>query len=139
MRRLRRSRWEPRIELTPLIDIMVFLMTFFIYSLVLVVQVDILPMELRTLVASREATPAPAVTVSIDLDGNLYFNREAIELEEIAPRLQRERDREPRTVFYLAIAEGATEVDRAPLLQDVLSRVHASGVPISLVGRPRPR
>ena len=139
MKRLRRSRTDPRIELTPLIDIMVFLMTFFIYSLVLMVRVDILPMELRSFATSEAATAAPAATVSMDLEGNLYFNRESISLENIAPRLMEEREKEPRTVFYLAVAEGQTDVDRAPLLQDILSRVHAVGVPISLVGRPRPR
>jgi len=75
----------------------------------------------------------------MDLEGNLYFNRESIALEDIAPRLVAEREKEPRTVFYLAVAEGKTDVDRAPLLQDILSRVHGVGVPISLVGRPRPR
>ena len=139
MRRLRRSRFEPRIELTPLIDIMVFLMTFFIYSLVLMVRVDILPMELKSFATSEAAKAAPAATVSMDLDGNLFYNRESIALEDIAQRLNEEREREPRTVFYLAVAEGKTDADRAPLLQDILSRVHAVGVPISLVGRPRPR
>lgn len=139
MRRLRRNRSEPRIELTPLIDIMVFLMTFFIYSLVLMVRVDILPMELKSFATSEAASPAPAATVSMDLEGNLYFNREPVALDDIALRLASEREREPRTVFYMAVAEGKTDVDRAPLLQDVLSRVHAVGVPISLVGRPRPR
>jgi len=118
---------------------MVFLMTFFIYSLVLMVRVDILPMELKSFAASEAATAAPAATVSMDLEGNLYFNRESIALEEIVTRLQEERLREPRTVFYLAVAEGKTDIDRAPLLQDILSRVHGAGVPISLVGRPRPR
>jgi len=139
MRRLRRSRFEPRIELTPLIDIMVFLMTFFIYAIVLTVRVDILPMQLQGLAGSEAATPAPAATVSMDLEGNIYFNRETIALEDLAPRLVAARAMEPRTVFYLAVAEGKTDVDRAPLLQDILSRVHATGVPISLVGRPRPR
>lgn len=139
MRRLRRSRYEPRIELTPLIDIMVFLMTFFIYSLVLMVRVDILPMELKSFTSSEAASPAPAATVSMDLEGNLYFNRETIALEDIAPRLVAEKAADPRTVFYLAVAEGKTDVDRAPLLQDILSRIHATGVSISLVGRPRPR
>jgi len=118
---------------------MVFLMTFFIYSLVLMVRVDILPMELKSFTTGEAATNVPAATVSMDLDGNLYFNRETISLENIAPRLIAEREREPGTVFYLAVAEGQTDVDRAPLLQDILSRVHEVGVPISLVGRPRPR
>lgn len=139
MRRLRRSRFEPRIELTPLIDIMVFLMTFFIYAIVLTVRVDILPMQLKGLEGSEAATPAPAATVSVDLEGNLYFNRETISLDAIATRLLEEQAKDPRTVFYLAVAEGQTDVDRAPILQDVLARVHAVGVPISLVGRPRAR
>ena len=139
MRRLRRAKYEPRIELVPLIDIMVFLMTFFIYSLVLMVRVDILPMQLRGLASSESAKAVAAATVSVDLAGNLFFNRDSISLEDLIPRLLQAREANGDTVFYLAVADGHTEVDRAPLLQDIFSRVHATGIPISLVGRPKPR
>ena len=46
--RVRRSPAEPRIELAPLIDVMLFLLTFFIYSVMLMERVDLVPMEMRT-------------------------------------------------------------------------------------------
>ncbi len=139
MRRLRRNRYEPRIELTPLIDIMVFLMTFFIYSLVLMVRVDILPMDLRGMSNASAADRVPAATVSVDLAGNLFLNRDSVTLDELLPRLLDARAADPRTVFYLAVADGHTDVDRAPILQDIFNRLHGSGIQISLVGRPQVR
>ena len=39
-------------------------------------------------------------------------------------------------VVYLAVAEGPSETDRAPVLQDVWDRLRPTGVTINLVGRP---
>ena len=41
MLRLRRTPLEPRIELVPLIDVMMFLLTFFVYAQVLTTRVAI--------------------------------------------------------------------------------------------------
>ena len=41
MFRLRRTTHEPRIELAPLIDVMLFLLTFFIYSVMVTERVDL--------------------------------------------------------------------------------------------------
>jgi biopolymer transport protein ExbD len=45
MFRIRRVPHEPRIELAPLIDVMLFLLTFFIYSVMMMERVDLVPME----------------------------------------------------------------------------------------------
>ena len=47
MRRLRRTPIQPRIELIPLIDVMTFLITYFIYATATLMRVDLVPMELH--------------------------------------------------------------------------------------------
>ena len=71
MRRMRREPPEARIELNPLIDLMTFLLTFFIYAVVMMVRVDMVPMELKQFTSGRPAKPAPAATISLDLEGAL--------------------------------------------------------------------
>ncbi len=69
MFRIRRQKHEPRIELAPLIDVMLFLLTFFIYQVMVTERVDLIPMELRAYRSGTAARPAPAATISIDLAG----------------------------------------------------------------------
>ncbi len=60
MFRVRRTTHEPRIELAPLIDVMLFLLTFFIYPVMVTERVDLIPMELRTYRSGTAAKPAAA-------------------------------------------------------------------------------
>ncbi len=125
--------------MTPMIDVVFNLLVFCIYALVLMVRVDLLPMELRTFSAGKEAKPAPAMTISVDLDGAIYLDRVRIAEEDIVPKLEAAKAKEPRTVVYIALSDGAGTVDRAPLLQDLWDRLRGLDMPVSLVGKPSER
>lgn len=133
--RLRRAPHEPRIEVIPLIDVMMFLLSFFIYSQALAVRVSVVPMELRNFASAQDAKPAPAATISIDLEGKLFYDREPVELGGLPERVAASRKEDPRTVVYVAVANGEGRVDRAPILQDVWERLRGSGLTVNLVGR----
>ena len=133
--RLRRAPHEPRIEVIPLIDVMMFLLSFFIYSQALAVRVSVVPMELRNFASAQDAKPAPAATISIDLEGKLFYDREPVELDGLAERIAASRKEDARTVVYVAVANGEGRVDRAPILQDVWERLRGSGLTVNLVGR----
>lgn len=136
MRRLRRSPIHPRIELIPLIDVMTFLLTYFIYATATLMRVDIVPMQLRQFSSATSATPAPALTISMDLEGRVFMDRELMEIEQLAPRVKAKLDEDRKTVVYLAIADGQGTVDRAPLLQDLWDRLRTLNITVNLVGRP---
>lgn len=136
MRRLRRTPIHPRIELIPLIDVMTFLLTYFIFATATLMRVDLVPMQLRSYQSGRSATPAPAVTISVDLDGRLFVDKEQVKVEELAPRVKAQLDKDRKTVVYLAIADGQGKVDRAPLMQDVYDRLRTLNITVNMVGRP---
>lgn len=133
--RLRRAPHEPRIEVIPLIDVMMFLLSFFIYSQALAVRVSVVPMELRNFASAQDAKPAPAATISIDLNGKLFYDREPVDLDGLPERIAASRKEDERTVVYVAVADGEGTVDRAPILQDVWERLRRSGLSVNLVGR----
>ena len=137
MRRIRRETTEARIELNPLIDLMTFLLTFFIYAVVMMVRVDMVPMELKQFSTGHPAKPTPAATISLDLDGSIYFNKEKVKLEEVAVKVKAAKDADPTTVVYLAIANGQGTLDRAPVMQDLWDRLNGLGVAVNLVGKPK--
>ena len=122
-----------------MIDVIFLLLTFFIYSMVLMVRVDLLPIELRQFVSGQPATPAPATTLTLDLEGALYLDREKTTIDLAIPAIVNSREVDPATVVYLAIADGQGTVDRAPILQELWDRLRQAGIPINLVGRPADR
>ena len=135
MFRVRRTKHEPRIELAPLIDVMLFLLTFFIYQVMVTERVDLIPMELRTYRSGTAAKPAAAATISIDLDGALYLDRVPVPLDELVPRLEPMRVTSPDLTVYLALADGASKVDRSALLLDIWDRLQPAKFNVQIVGR----
>lgn len=135
MFRVRRQKHEPRIELAPLIDVMLFLLTFFIYSVMVTERVDLVPMELRGYRSGTAAKPAPAATISIDLDGMLYLDRVPVGLDELATKLEPMRTASPDLVVYLALADGNSTIDRSALLLDVWDRLQPAKFNVNIVGR----
>jgi biopolymer transport protein ExbD len=133
--RVRRQKHEPRIELAPLIDVMLFLLTFFIYQVMVTERVDLIPMELRAYRSGTAAKPAAAATISIDLTGRLSLDRVPVALDEIVAKLEVMRATSPDLVVYLALADGASRVDRSALLLDIWDRLQPAKFNVSIVGR----
>lgn len=134
---MRREPPEARIELNPLIDLMTFLLTFFIYAVVMMVRVDMVPMELKQFASGKPAKPLPAATISLDLNGAIYFNKDKVSIDEVAEKVKAAKQADPTTIVYLAVANGQGTMDRAPLMQDLWDRLKDLGVAVNLVGKPK--
>jgi len=97
-----RPRKKARIEIIPLIDVIFFLLaTFVLFTLSLnrIQSVDVnLP------VSSQNPGPPPPpkdmLTIQISDQGNLYFNRELIDIDEFAARLDqwKQQAQDPRVL-----------------------------------------
>ena len=134
--RIRRTSHEPRIELIPLIDVMMFLLSFFIYSQALAVRIGVVPMELRKFQSAQNAKPATAATISIALDGKLYYNRIPCDLVEISGRVAESKLEDPKTIVYIAVADGQGTIDRAPVMQSIWDKLRGCGLQVNFVGKP---
>ncbi|MDA1008519.1 MAG: biopolymer transporter ExbD [Planctomycetota bacterium] len=136
MIRVRRPTWDARIELAPLLDIVLLLLMFFIYACLLMVRVDLMPMELRTFQSGVGAKPVPAATIAIDLAGVVYLDRTKIKEVDLVKAIQARLQIEPLTVVYLAIADGEGTVDRTSLMLDVWEHLQMAGIDVNLIGKP---
>ncbi len=137
MFRVRRQRHEPRIELAPLIDVMLFLLTFLIYAVTVNPRVELMPMELRAFRSGQAAKPAAAASISIGLNGKLFLDRAPVGLDEVADKLEALRTASPDLVVYIALADGQGEVDRSGLMLDVWDRLQPGKFKVNMVGRRR--
>lgn len=142
MRSLRRSQHAVRVEMTPLIDVMFLLLTFFIYSLVMMVRAEMLPVKLTPL-ATGDAPAQVDQAMQIDVitlarDGQLYYNRQLLPRDELPARLAALSAEVGRARLFLAM-EAQGDVDRGPLFVDLIEQLRRAGIhDFTIVGQPTP-
>jgi len=137
MRTIRRDDLSPRIEMMPLIDVIFLLLTFFIYSMILMVRAEVLPVKLMTLQTGKQATPTQVQAITIDGSGDLFFNRKPISEVELDQRLRELAQQTDPISLYLAMeAQGST--DRGPTLIRLIDQIREAGIEdFVIVGQPR--
>ncbi|MBT5136189.1 MAG: biopolymer transporter ExbD [Phycisphaerae bacterium] len=137
MRSIRRSEHEARIEMMPLIDVVFLLLTFFIYAMVLMVRVEVLPVPLESYVSGTSAEVRPSISVTIAIDGNTYVNSTVVPIENIASAVREQLVESPDAAIYLVVEDGNAITDRGPLLTGTWDALRREGLEIFFVGAPK--
>jgi len=139
MRPIRRTEYDARIEMMPLIDVIFLLLTFFIYAMVLMVRAEILPVPLESYVSGTTAEPRQTISVTIAIDGNIYVGQTIVQLSDVAKVVAQQREASPESAVYLVVEDGEAIVDRGPLLTGTWDQLRNAGLEIYLVGAPKPQ
>ena len=77
---------EPKLMIIPLIDIMFFLLVFFIFSTLQMVEQKSLPVQLPQAAAAHQEEVVP-ISVTLDKDGKILLENEPITIEELGGQL----------------------------------------------------
>ena len=80
------AKKKPRIEIIPMIDTMFFLLVFFMIATLSMTIQHGMPVSLPTAESSTD-TMAEHVSLTLTREGRLYYNKEAITLQELEMRL----------------------------------------------------
>ena len=134
MLRLRRAEPDMRIEMIPLIDVIFLILTFFVYAMVLMVRVDMLPVPLESYGSGESPEPDPAIAVTLRLDGTIFVGQDQTGPEGMLEAITSAQVDAPETVVYLVLEAGDGTTDRGPLLTTVWDQLHRAGIDIKLVG-----
>ena len=86
-----RPRKKARIEIIPLIDVIFFLLATFVLFTLSLNRIQSVPVDLPV-AGDTMNTPPPdskdLLTIQVSDQGNVYWNRELIDLDEVAARLE---------------------------------------------------
>lgn len=105
MKRVRRLSSDVHVELTPLIDVVFLLLTFFLFAIVMMVRADVLDINLPELAAGRPATQTIPITIVVTESGDLLVNTQAVELDAVVEHVRGLReDLEEGAVSALVLA-----------------------------------
>lgn len=92
--RVRRTSDEPRVEMAPLIDVVFLLLTFFVFSLVLLSRVSVVDLDLPTMGSGGQRERPRALVVAVDGQGMVYVDGRPVGQAAVAgePLSQTTRD-----------------------------------------------
>lgn len=121
--------------MTPLMDVIFLLLTFFIYAMVLMLPAVFLPSKMHAFISGQPAKPLPAVTISIDEAGEIRVDGQVVAIGNVLQTVQRRLQENPQTVIYLAAHEHGT-IDRLPAFLSLYDQLSNAGLEIKIVGRP---
>lgn len=134
LRSLRLTR-QPRLIVIPMIDIVFFLLVFFMMSTMFMVEQRVLPIALPQ-TASGQPDLTKHVPITVTAQGKILFDQEEIPLNVLSKRLKVELARQPETLFLLR-ADRQTEYG---LVMAVFDELKLSGVRrISVATESKPR
>ncbi|MFW6060672.1 MAG: ExbD/TolR family protein [Phycisphaeraceae bacterium] len=141
MYRVRRHDLSPRVELLPMIDVIFLLLTFFIYSMVVLVRPQLLPVQLVPVGEGESAEPGQVQAITLDGQGRLHLNREPVTAAALDERLRAWARQESPPRLFLAVEQNpgasAATIDRAPMLIRLIERVRSAGIEdFAVVGPP---
>ncbi len=131
-RRVRRLSDDPHVELTPMIDVVFLLLTFFVFSIVLMIRADVLDVKLPELTSGQNAEHVTPITIAISQDGTLHLNSDPIELTAIAQRVRALREDQPDAPLLLAVD---VQSDAGTMIELADTLVGAGLGDFSIVGR----
>ena len=97
-----RSKRRARIEIIPLIDIIFFLLATFVMVSLSMVKNRGIPVNLPAASTGTPQEPGDFATISIDAAGNLFFNKQPVNAEQLDSDLKEllASDAEPRVFIH---------------------------------------
>ena len=82
--RLRTTLTEPRLEMTPLLDVVFLLLTFFAFAMLVMVRADVVDVDLPVIDPSGTTASGPApIVVSLTDDDRTAVNGEFLDNEAV--------------------------------------------------------
>ena len=84
-----RPRKKARIEIIPLIDVIFFLLATFVLFTLSLNRIQSVPVDLPFASQNKQnIEQKDSVTLQVSDQGNVYWNKELIDIDELAPRLE---------------------------------------------------
>ena len=91
---------QPQLMIIPMIDIIFFLLVFFMMSTLYMVEQHTIPVNLPQAAASQQDKPQ-SINVTVLENGNVMFNMEEMPVNLLATRVNLELGKQSDTVFIL--------------------------------------
>ena len=130
MRRDFRITKEPLVMIIPMIDIMLFLLVFFMISTICMVQTNTIQVALPQAANAKMETRPNIVPITVTDKGDVLYDKDELPNEDIADKMQASLASDPDTVFVLR-GDKKADYEAVVRVLDLLKRSGAKHVSIA--------
>ena len=121
---------QPEVVIIPMIDIMLFLLVFFMISTIYMVQTNTVPVNLpQATSASHESRPN-IVPIAVTAKGDVLYDKDAKPTKNLAASVTETLKKDPDTVFVLR-GDRKADYERVVAVLDVLKKAGTRHVSIA--------
>jgi biopolymer transport protein ExbD len=136
MRIARKAPEKARIEIIPMIDVIFFLLVFFMVSTLSMTINRGLPVNLPTAATSQKDV-RENVSLTVMQDGKMFLNKEPVTLQDMGPRVKAALASDPRLAVVIN-ADGQVLHSTVVDILDELRQAGISGLAIAVKSGKKP-
>ena len=136
MRIARKASEKARIEIIPMIDVIFFLLVFFMISTLSMTINRGLPVNLPT-AATSQKDMRDNVSLTVMQDGKIFLNKEPVTLQDMGPRVKAALAADPRLAVVIN-ADGQVLHSTVVDILDELRQAGVSGLAIAVKSGRKP-
>lgn len=125
---------QPKLMIIPMIDIIFFLLVFFMLSTLYMVEQRTMPVALPQTVSGKQDA-SQQVPITVTAAGKIFVDQEEIPLDLLPTRIQVELGRQPETVFVLR-ADRQTEYGIVMTVMDSLKQLGVRRISVATEAKP---
>ena len=125
-----REKNQPTVMIIPMIDIMLFLLVFFMLSTIFMVQTNTLQVSLPQSTSAQQETRANVIPITVLSTGAVLYDKETAPTDELAKKVNRAIDADSNTVFVIRGDKSARYENVVEVL-DLLKKSGAKRVSIA--------
>ncbi len=92
---------QPEVIIIPMIDIMLFLLVFFMVSTMYMVQLNTLPVSLPAASSPQQETKPTVISITVNRKGNIFYDMDTKPAIEISDKAKKTLAEKPDAVFVV--------------------------------------
>ena len=92
---------EPLVMIIPMIDIMLFLLVFFMLSTMYMVNASTVQVNLPQAASAQQDTRPHIISITVTEDGKILFDRDDEPTRELTAKVKAQLESDPETVFVV--------------------------------------
>lgn len=125
-----REKTQPLVMIIPMIDIMLFLLVFFMISTIYMVQTNTLSVSLPQSSSAKQDTRPNIIPITVTQSGDVLFDKDSVPNQQLAEKIHKALEQDKDTVFVVR-GDKAARYESVVALLDLLKKSGASRVSIA--------
>ena len=125
-----REKTQPLVMIIPMIDIMLFLLVFFMISTIYMVQTNTLPVNLPQSTTAKQETRPNIIPITVMENGDVLFDKDSVPNKRLAEKIHKSLEQDKEVIFVLR-GDKSARYESVVAVLDLLKKSGAHRVSIA--------